>query len=89
MWLLERQIVGSLDVMQVDPAHVTQSATAYRELLVSAGCRIIGERKSPNPKKPAVSMVFNVPSQFDREGLLQRASNLPDEIRGTVDWHLA
>lgn len=89
VWLLERQVVGGLDVMQVEPAQVNAATVAYRELLTSVGCRVIGERKSPNPKKPAISLVFSVPAELDRDALLKRAAEIPEGLRGTVDWHLA
>ncbi|TPV92265.1 MAG: hypothetical protein B7733_26470 [Myxococcales bacterium FL481] len=92
-WLLimflERQVVGGLDVMQVQPASVDASSTAYRALISDAGCRIIGERKSPNPKRPAISLVFTVPARVDRQALIARADKLPSELRGTTDWHLS
>ncbi|MEE9382554.1 MAG: hypothetical protein V3V08_03985 [Nannocystaceae bacterium] len=89
IWHLERQVIGSLDVMQIDPAIASEVSAAYRKLLRAAGCQIVGERKSPNPKKPDLSLVFLVPRNFDRDALMREAALLPEKLRGTVDWTLS
>lgn len=83
---LESQMAGRLLVKGLDRANLTSASEAYSGLLHDAGCRILGEKK--NPVKGQVAFVFKAPRQLDRESLENRFGELPEEIRGAVDWDI-
>lgn len=88
IWALERQAFGRLQVKGLGPAVIPRSAEAYRQILVGAGCRILGEKKKFT--KGMVTFVFVAPRGLDRDALEQHiAQTVADDIRGFVDWEIA
>jgi hypothetical protein len=88
IWGLERQPFGRLQVRGLVPANIPRAAEAYRKILASAGCRVVGERKRYT--KNLVSFVFVAPPGLDREALEQRIyETVAEDIRGVVDWETA
>jgi hypothetical protein len=88
IWALERQPFGRLQVRGLLPAVIPRAADVYRQILVTAGCRIVGERKKFT--KGMVTFVFTAPPTLDREKLEQHIyETVAEELRGVVDWEVA
>jgi hypothetical protein len=88
IWVLERQAFGRLQVRGLVPANIPRSADAYRKILLTAGCRMLGERKRFT--KGLVSFVFVAPAGLDREALEQHIyETVAEDIRGVVEWEVA
>lgn len=86
IWYLESQEAGRVQVKGLKRQAIPHAADAYREVLLNAGCEIFRERK--NFLKGQVSFVFKAPRDFDREGLEDSFDQLPEEVRGSVDWDI-
>lgn len=85
---LEGQTAGRMLVKGLSREAIPKAAEAYRALLTSAGCKILGERKKFT--KGSVTFVFRAPSHLDREEMEHKfESAVPEPIRGSVDWDLA
>lgn len=88
IWLLERRPYGRLQVRGLGAAVIPRAAETYRQILVTAGCRILGEKRKFT--KGMVTFVFVAPRALDREALEQHiVQTVADEIRGFVDWETA
>ena len=46
-----------------------------------------GEKK--NPLKGQVAIMFRLPADFRRDELEARFADLPDQVRGAIDWEIA
>lgn len=83
--VLDATITYRIVVKGLTPNTVSGAARAYRGLLEQEGCRILGERKSFT--KDQVALVFRAPRRMARDRLEHRMStDVPDELRGAVDW---
>ena len=88
IWYLEKQDFGRMQVKGLSTEMIPRAAEAYRLLLVTSGCRILGEKKKFD--KGLVSFVFTAPRRLDREGLERQFHvAIPVELRGSVDWDIA
>jgi hypothetical protein len=88
IWVLERNNFGRLQVRSLTAETIPRAAEAYRQLLLRAGCRIVGERKRFT--KGMVSFVFTAPANFDREKIERKVcESLPADERGLADWDAA
>jgi hypothetical protein len=88
IWGLERRPFGRLQVRGLTAPAIPRSAEAYRQILVGAGCRIVGERKKYT--KGMVSFVFVAPGALDRDALEKHIyDTVAEDIRGFVDWEVA
>jgi hypothetical protein len=88
IWVLERNNFGRLQVRGLAAEAIPPAAEAYRQLLVRAGCRIVGERKKFT--KGMVTFVFTAPAGLDREQVERQVCEaLPAEQRGLADWDAA
>ena len=86
--VLERNNFGRLQVRSLTAETIPRAAETYRQLLLRAGCRIVGERKRFT--KGMVSFVFTAPANFDREKIERKVcESLPAEERGLADWDAA
>jgi hypothetical protein len=87
-WYLEREDIGRIQVKGLSPEALPRAAEVYRHVLMDAGFRILGEKKTFT--KGTVSFVFNATGAIDREALERRFYQfVPSEIRGAVDWETA
>jgi hypothetical protein len=68
----------------IEVARMARSADAYREVLLRAGCRILGHSKSF--KKAQMNFVVRLPRALDSETIWNALGSIPEELRGTVDW---
>jgi hypothetical protein len=88
IWLLERRSYGRLQIRGLGAAVIPRAAETYRQILVTAGCRILGEKRKFT--KGMVTFVFVAPRALDRDALEQHiVQTVADEIRGLVDWEVA
>ena len=87
IYLLEARVTYRLDVRAVPSGHVSQSASAYRELLEQRGCRILSERK--NPAKQKITFVFRTTKRATQDDLQDYLEKEMDPLlRGSVDWEI-
>ncbi len=89
IWYLESQDVGRVLVKGLSLETIPRASEAYRQLLTRLGCKILGEKKSVT--KNQVVFVVNTPRQSDREWrwLEDHLSEVPEDLRGTVDWEVS
>jgi hypothetical protein len=88
LWMLERETFIRLLVKGLPPGVVGPASDAYRQVLQSTGCRILGERKKL--AEGQVSFVFATPDTFAREWMEQQiATRVPDAYRGAIDWDVS
>lgn len=63
------------------------AAAAYRGVLEREGCRVLGERKSFG--KEQVTFIVQAHHRVQRDRLAQRLeSDVPERLRGAVDWEV-
>lgn len=85
LWYLERREYASIQIKGLDRDTLPRAAEAYRALLTSSGCRVIGEKK--DFVKGTVTFVFGIPPKADRTSLGDRfIQAIAPDIRGAVDW---
>ena len=87
IFYLERQQAGRLLVKGLDREVMPQAEEAYSKILTGASCSIIGSKK--NVVKGQVSIVFKAPSKLDRDTIEGQFVDLPENIRGAVDWDIS
>jgi len=86
VWYLERRSVGTVQLLGVEIAKMSTTSTAYRKLLQTLGCRVVGETRSSN--KGEVTLVFVTAPNVSLETLNQAGDLLPLEARATAAWEL-
>lgn len=87
IYILEAQITYCIDVREIPPTLLSQSAAAYREVLKGEGCRIMSEKK--NPGKGRFNMIFRsakLISQSDIEILLDE--KVDETLLGSLDFEI-
>lgn len=83
--VLDARIDYRIAVKELTAGSLVSAARAYRALLEREGCRVLGERKSFG--KQQVTLVFRAPRGLARERLEhQLESEIPEELRGAIDW---
>lgn len=83
--VLDANITYRIVVKGLAASVVVTAARAYRGLLEREGCRILGERK--NFAKETVTLIFRAPHRLERERLEHLLeTEIPEELRGAVDW---
>jgi hypothetical protein len=85
--VLERNVAGEIQVKGIDNALMPRAAKVYRDVFAAEGCRVIRERK--NFLKGRLELVITAPGRLPREALDKRFEELPEEIRGVVDWEIS
>jgi hypothetical protein len=75
-----------IKIGELPPGRLADCAAAYRKVLESHGCRIIGEHRSF--AKERVEFIFRLPRANARQALDIALSQLPDEVRGDIDWEV-
>jgi len=84
VWFLERQRAGIIRVSGVTEAAVHEAVRAYREAIARQGCRIIGEQNRFVRRE--FLFVVEAPPELARETLSNALDELPQELRGVVDF---
>jgi hypothetical protein len=88
IWYLESHNIGRVMVKGLTPVIIPRATEAYRQVLAAAGCKILGEKKKVT--KGQISFVFRTVRPIDREALEdQFEAQVPQELRGSVDWEIA
>lgn len=83
--VLDTRVTYQIVVKGLAPPVVAAAAAAYRQMLERHGCRVLGERKSFT--KEQVALVFRAPGRLTREQIEERFGvEIPDQLRGAVDW---
>ncbi|MGB3542342.1 hypothetical protein [Rubrivirga sp.] len=86
IFVLEHRVTGQLVVKNLKAATLEDASDAYRALVEEHG-EVIRQNRSYGKKE--VSFIFRAPNRFDRSVLEGRFQNeIPDGLRGTVDWEL-
>ena len=75
-----------IKIGELPPGRLAEAAAAYRGVLESHGCKIIGEHRSFS--KERVEFVFRLPSAGARETVHAALCALPDDVRGDIDWEV-
>jgi hypothetical protein len=68
----------------IDIANMHRAAELYRAALERAGCSVLSHGKSF--KKSQMSFVVKLPRNFGVEEAMRAFADIPEELRGTVDW---
>ena len=87
IYFLERHVTYRLLVKGLDKENLSEAAHAYQTELADADCHVVGEKK--NFVKGQVSFVFHAPGWVTREALEEvLEANIPEELRGALDWEI-
>ena len=65
---------------------VADCSDAYRHVLRQFGCRILAEHRSPG--KERLEFVFRLPRASSRIALHTVLADMPDDVRGEIDWEI-
>ena len=84
IYVLESQQAERVQIKGLQGESIPKAADAYRDILTTAGCAIIRERK--NFVKGQVTFVFSMPRGVQRDSVHEECDKLPGELRGTADW---
>jgi hypothetical protein len=76
----------SVKISELPQGRLAECAVIYRGVLESQGCKIVSERKSFN--KNRVEFVFRPSRANARDRLHGELCNVPDEVRGEIDWEV-
>lgn len=87
IWYLERQSVGSVQILGLETTQMQATSEAYRRLLREFSCRVVGEAR--NPKKGQIELVFTAPPTLTEEALRQQTDVLAPNVRGVPGWELS
>lgn len=87
IWYLERQYIGSVQILGLETRQMAGASSAYRKLLGESGCRVVSEQR--NPKKGEIEIVFRTSSGIDFEDLKLRAESIEEQQRGVPAWELS
>jgi hypothetical protein len=83
IYVLEAAPIQKLTI-GIEIANMHRSAELYREALARAGCRILAHGKSF--KKSQMHFVVKSPRGFGAEEAMRAFADIPEDLRGTVDW---
>lgn len=84
IYFLEQQMAGIIRVSGVAEDSLRESTEAYRALIGSSGCNIIGEQTKFIKRE--FLFVVKAPDTLDREALQDKFDALPSGVRGKEDW---
>ncbi len=82
--LLEAHVMYRLTVKGIGQTVLAKAAEAYEEALRAHGLRITSEKK--NFLKSQVAFVFRAPGNLDRDRIEEFLKEVPESLRGTIDW---
>lgn len=87
MFLLGARVTYQVDVRGLPRDRFKEATEAYRHVLESDDCRILGERKRPSGGR--VRFIFRGGPGNARTRLEQRLeTDVPAELRGSLDWEI-
>ena len=85
LYMLDRTATYRILIKSLPHEDIPGAATAYRDLLESAGCLILTEKKSFI--KNQVNFSFRVKQSVQPDDLEHRIDEeIPENLRGAVDW---
>jgi hypothetical protein len=83
IWVLEAAPIQKVTI-GIEIANMHRAADLYRDALVRAGCTILAHGKSF--KKSQMHFLLKAPRGFGAEEAMRALTEIPEELRGTVDW---
>jgi len=86
VYVLERNPVVELVVGGVPVDNMGAAEAAYRTALQGADCKVAAHQK--NFKKQSLTFALNLPAGATPESVSEKLAELPDDVRGTIDWVL-
>lgn len=87
IFVLERHLTCQVVVKNLSGGRLEEASQAYRAVIDDAATRVIRQNRSYGKKQ--VSFIFTAPNRFDRDALsLRFQKEIPDELRGAVDWEI-
>ena len=87
VYILHINITFRIEIRALPRELVAKAATAYRDVLVQQGCRIMSEKK--NPAKERVSFIFRASPKITRRQIEDAfESQIDDSIKGSLDWEI-
>jgi hypothetical protein len=87
IYVLEATVTHRVMVKGLQAPSLVQAAEAYEAILTGSGCRILSEKK--NFLKSQVALVFRAPGNLDRDRIEELFLEIPETLRGAVDWEVA
>lgn len=85
IFILDSTATYRLLVKGLQPATLAQTADAYRATLERARCRVLSEKKDFD--RHQVAFIFQAPHSLQRPQLMHDfGANVPEALRGVVDW---
>ncbi|MCO4762460.1 MAG: hypothetical protein KC502_13195 [Myxococcales bacterium] len=85
--IFSRTVSYRLLVKGLAPENLAAAAAAYRKILMGADCAIVGEKKSYI--KGQVAFLLRTRADQDPDELVRLiAAEIPEELRGGVDWDI-
>jgi hypothetical protein len=83
----DRTLTYHVRVKDLEPEQITGAAEAYGAIIARQGGRVIHEKRSFN--KSQVTFLVQAPHRFRREELERAfAEQVPDALKGSVDWEI-
>lgn len=83
IYVLERAPIQKVTI-GIEIANMHRAAELYRTALERAGCSVLAHSKGF--KKSQMSFVVKLPRDFGIEEAMRAFADIPEELRGTVDW---
>lgn len=87
VWQLEREVIGSVQILGLSVPQMEAASRAYRKLLGDADCKVVSERR--NSKKGELEFVFRAPGRVTVEQLTERTHGLDEDQRGVAAWEIS
>jgi hypothetical protein len=84
IFVLERRTVGRVVVQGLEKQRMDAAAEAHARVLRSLGCTVLGEQRRVD--KASVAIIYRAPAGIDRGRIERGFAELPDDVRGTVNW---
>jgi len=82
--ILDARIGYRMMVRGLEPTAVGDAARVYRQMIEKSDIVVTQEKKNVNKRQ--ISFAFKARRSFDKEQLEQRCEEVPENLRGTVDW---
>jgi hypothetical protein len=87
IYVLNAKLTYRVNVRAVQEGCIKKSATAYRQIFESHGCKILFERKYPG--KNRFMFIFRASGNVDKEAIEREfESTIDPSLRGYVDWEV-
>jgi hypothetical protein len=87
IFILDSTVTYRILVKGLQPATLAQTAAVYRAVLERADCRLLSEKKDFD--RHQVAFIFVAPPRRSRARLMHDLEdNVPEQLRGAVDWEV-